>query len=192
MVLIGGPNGAGKTTLASTLLSTLGIEHFVNADNIARGMAEDVEAVAAQAGRTMLLQLRSLAAAHESFMFESTLASRTFAKFAADNRKQGYRFLLYYVWVPTADVSVRRVARRVESGGHNVPEVDIRRRHKRSAQNFFNLYMPIADGWIVIANPDNSPHRVVAAGALNRVHWISDEEYWNSFRAVGEGRSDQP
>ena len=140
----------------------------------------------------MLLQLRALTAARESFIFESTLASRTFAKFVADNRIQGYRFLLYYVWTRNPDVSVERVARRVKAGGHNVPEADIRRRHKRSAQNFFNLYQPLADGWLLFNNPDGAPHKIVAAGSQHQVHWVSDEEFWNHFRAAGQGRSDQP
>ena len=187
MVLIGGPNGAGKTTLASGLLPTLGLSQFVNADNIARGMTEDVEAVAVQAGRAMLLQLRSLVVQRESFAFESTLASRTFAKFVADGKEAGYRFLLYYVWVPTAEVSLHRVARRVRAGGHNVPPDDIRRRHARSAANFFSLYQPLADGWLVFENPEGAPHQVVAAGTGNRVHWVSNEELWNSLRSAGQG-----
>lgn len=186
MVLIGGPNGAGKTTLASRLLPTLGLNNFINADNIARGMSDDVETVAAKAGRSMLLHLRAVSAARESFAFESTLASRTFAKFIADSRMLGYRFLLYYVWVPSADHSVLRVAKRVLSGGHNVPETDIRRRHARSARNFFELYQPLADGWIVFENPDGKPHQVVAAGAGRRVHWVNDEEFWNNLRSAGQ------
>ena len=131
-------------------------------------------------------QLRALSAAGESFAFESTLASRAFARFIADNKALGYRFLLYYVWVPTADHAVRRVSKRVLSGGHNVPEADIRRRHARSARNLFELYQPLADGWIVFENPDGRPHQMVAAGSGLRVHWIGNEEFWNSLRSAGQ------
>jgi predicted ABC-type ATPase len=186
LVLIGGPNGAGKSTLAGSLLPTLGIEHFVNADDIARGMSDNAESVAISAGRAMIQQLRALQAARESFAFESTLASRSFAKFAADARGQGYRFLLYYVWVPSPEVSVRRVARRVEAGGHNVPEADIRRRYLRSVYNFLSLYSPIADGWIVFENPDSSAHRIVAVGGGRKVHWVSNEQAWNQLRTAGQ------
>ncbi len=40
VIMLGGPNGAAKTTAAATLLpQALGIREFVNADDIARGLA---------------------------------------------------------------------------------------------------------------------------------------------------------
>jgi len=40
VIVIGGPNGAGKTTAASRLLPiTLDLHEFLNADEIARGLA---------------------------------------------------------------------------------------------------------------------------------------------------------
>lgn len=186
VALIGGPNCAGKTTLARTLLPTLGLEHFVNADNIARGMSDDAESVALQAGRAMIGQMRWLVAARRSFAFESTLASRTLARFVANAKSSGFRFLLYYVWVPSADVSISRVASRVAAGGHNVPDEDVRRRHKRSASNFLKLYSPLADGWIVFENPDDLGHRIVAVGSREEIHWISNEEAWNQLQRTGQ------
>ena len=187
LVLIGGPNGAGKTTLSSALLPTLGVSHFVNADNIAQGMSGSPGTVSAKAGRAMLLQLRALSTSGEDFAFESTLASRSFARFVADTKKHGYRFLLYYIWVPTAEQAVARVRRRFQNGGHFVAEADVRRRHGRSARNFFDLYRPLADAWIVFENPDGQPHQVVAAGAGDEVEWVGDEELWNSLSLAGQG-----
>src|SRR5688572_6302437 len=81
LIVIAGPNGAGKSTAAPALLhGLLGIEHFVNADVIARGLsAFDPESVSIQAGRIMLQRLRDLASRGEDFAFETTLASRSFA-----------------------------------------------------------------------------------------------------------------
>ncbi len=40
LFILAGPNGAGKSTTARVLLpETLGIEQFVNADNIAAGLS---------------------------------------------------------------------------------------------------------------------------------------------------------
>ncbi len=77
LVVIAGPNGAGKSTAAPGLLETLlGIEDFVNADVIARGLsAYNPEGVAREAGRVMLERLRELAAEGRDFAFETTLAS---------------------------------------------------------------------------------------------------------------------
>src|SRR5215467_4550832 len=55
IVILAGPNGAGKSTAAPALLhGALGVDEFVNADVIARGLsAFDPERVALAAGRVM-------------------------------------------------------------------------------------------------------------------------------------------
>src|SRR6185369_6170172 len=81
VVVIGGPNGAGKSTLAPILLrDTYNLLEFVNADTISAGLsAFNAQAVAINVGRVMLARLRELAADKESFAFESTLATRSYA-----------------------------------------------------------------------------------------------------------------
>lgn len=83
VVIIAGPNGAGKSTAAPFLLKgALGVLEFVNADQIAVGLsAYAPENVSFEAGRIMLRRLHELARSGSSFAFESTLSSRTFAKF---------------------------------------------------------------------------------------------------------------
>lgn len=51
--VIGGPNGAGKSTAANRILPTsLGLRHFLNADEIARGISPfDPDSAAIAAGR---------------------------------------------------------------------------------------------------------------------------------------------
>lgn len=44
-LVFAGPNGAGKSTHADAILAALGIETFVNADYIARGLPEHSSAV---------------------------------------------------------------------------------------------------------------------------------------------------
>jgi predicted ABC-type ATPase len=101
----------------------------VNADVIARGLSGfSAEAVALDAGRMMLERLHELAAGQQSFAFETTLASRSFAPWIAKLKQSGYEFHLAYFWLPTADMAVARVTERVRAGGHAVPEGDIRRR----------------------------------------------------------------
>lgn len=58
-VIFAGPNGAGKSTHADAILAALGMETFVNADYIARGLSgRNTDAVAFEAGRIMLKRLR--------------------------------------------------------------------------------------------------------------------------------------
>ena len=74
VVILAGPNGAGKSTVAPRLLrDAFGVDEFVNADVIARGLsAFDPDRVAMAAGRIMLGRLHEpgytlFAAQHASF-----------------------------------------------------------------------------------------------------------------------------
>ncbi len=153
VVVFAGPNGAGKSTHADAILAALGIEIFVNADYIARGLSgRHTDAVAFEAGRIMLRRLRQLADSRADFAFESTLSSRTFAAFLGTLRQQGYAVAIYYFSLANAQLAVRRVKLRVLLGGHDVPTDVVRQRFGRSLGNFFALYIPLAEEWALFDN----------------------------------------
>jgi predicted ABC-type ATPase len=153
VIIFAGPNGAGKSTHADAILAALGIHTFVNADYIARGLSgRNAEAVAMMAGRIMLTRLKELAALNQDFAFESTLSSRSFAQFLRLLKAQGYQAAIYYFSLASTSLAVRRVKLRVAMGGHDVPADVIRRRFDRSLHNFFSLYTPLADRWVVFDN----------------------------------------
>ncbi len=156
LVVIGGSNGSGKSTTAPRLLrDTLRVNEFINADDIAAGLsAFRPERVALAAGRIMLGRVQELAGAKADFALESTLSSRSLAPRIEQMRTDGYVFHLIYLWLSGADLAVRRVAERVRKGGHHVPDDIVRRRYTRSLDNFFNLYRPIADSWLMLDNSD--------------------------------------
>ena len=153
VVIFAGPNGAGKSTHADAILAALGIETFMNADYIARGLSgRNTDVVAFEAGRIMLKRLRQLGEAGADFAFESTLSSRTFAPFIRNLKAQGYAVAIYYFSLTNAQLAIRRVKLRVALGGHDVPSDVIKRRFGRSISNFFTLYAPLADQWAVFDN----------------------------------------
>jgi len=153
--VFGGCNGSGKTTLANSFLSSEPNIEYVNADIIAAQLnSSDVEVVAIQASRIMLTRLNDLVASEVDFAFETTLAARSFAKFLRKCKNKGYQINLVYVWLKSVELATNRVARRVASGGHNIPEATIIRRYHRGRQNFIELYMPIADFWRVYDNSE--------------------------------------
>ena len=84
---------------------------------IARGLsAFDPESVAIAAGRVMLVRLRELAAQRVDFAFETTLASRSFAPWLRDLATSGYDIHMVFLWLPSAEFALARVAQRVRSG----------------------------------------------------------------------------
>jgi predicted ABC-type ATPase len=176
VIALAGPNGAGKSTTAERLLrGPLAVGEFVNADLIAQGLsglAPDRAAIAA--GRVMMTRLRQLAAQQTSFAFETTLASRTFAPWVKKLNHMGYQFHILFLWLPSPDVAVARVAERVRLGGHNVPESTVRRRYRAGIRNFLELYQPLAQSWKVADNSGVGPLRVIAAGSATVVNVIRD------------------
>jgi predicted ABC-type ATPase len=164
VVVIAGPNGAGKSTTAPKILrEALAVREFVNADTIAAGLSAFApETVAFAAGRAMLNRIKVLADGRTDFAFETTLASRSFAPWLHRLQDTGYLVHLIYLWLPSADLAVARVAERVRRGGHGVPEAVVRRRYSKSLVNFFNLYRPFADSWLMLDNSLHAPPYPIA------------------------------
>ena len=178
VVIFAGPNGAGKSTHADAILTALGIETFVNADYIARGLSgRNTDAVNFEAGRIMLKRLRQLADAGEDFAFESTLSSRTFAPFLRNLKAQDYSVAIYYFALTNAQLAVRRVKLRVALGGHHVPGDVVKRRFTRSLSNFFTLYAPIADEWTLLNNSNSMFAQPVATFSANQLT-VTEASAW--------------
>ena len=187
LVMLGGPNGAGKTTLSRALIEDAhGIGEFVNADTIAAGLsAFSPESAAFEAGRVMLKRIHDLGAENRSFAFESTLSSRSFAPLARKLKNQGYRIALYYVALPSAQLAVQRVQYRVGQGGHHIPAVDVTRRFYRSLRNLFELYLPIADEWVVFDNRKRLRPDIIAEHKFSRQK-IFRSSAWQSLQSLAQ------
>jgi len=159
IIIIAGPNGAGKTTFARDFLpmeaQTL---RFINADLIAAGLAPfNPEAAAFKAGRLMLEEIDESVIAGESFAFETTLSGLAYLKKITTWKAMGYQVKLWFLSLPNEDVAVSRVALRVAQGGHNIPEIVIRRRYKTGLANFRNRYCKIVDSWAFYDSYQNPP-----------------------------------
>jgi predicted ABC-type ATPase len=181
--VIAGPNGAGKSTSARTLLPAfLDCVEFVNADDIARGLsAFRPESVAFPAGRMMLKRLDELARQRVDFSFETTLSSRSFAPWLRQRQEEGFDVHILYLWLPSPDLAVARVAARVRAGGHGLGETEIRRRYWRGRDNFLKLFMPLANTWEVYDNSESEPH-LVAFGGQTETTTIIVSETWRQLR----------
>ena len=180
VVVLGGPNGAGKSTAAPRLLrGSLKVEEFVNADTLAQGLsAFRPQDVALEAGRITLKRLDDLESQRKSFAFESTLSSHTLAQRLTRLKEHSYTVHIIFLWLPTADLAVARVAERVRAGGHDVPADTVIRRFTRGRRNFFHLYRPLADTWrLYDASPIGGP-LLVATGGHETPTMIRDQRTW--------------
>lgn len=154
LYIIAGCNGAGKTTASYTVLpELLDCNEFVNADEIARGLSPfNPGEMAIEAGKLMIERMNQLIASTKTFAVETTLASRSYINLIQKVKEKGYRIVLVFFWLPSPDMAIERVAKRVAEGGHNIPYNTIIRRYWRGISNFFTLFIPEVDVWILYEN----------------------------------------
>ena len=163
LYIIAGCNGAGKTTASMVVLPEMVDCHeFVNADEIAKGLSPfKPEEVAIEAGRIMLQRIGYLLKNKVTFAIETTLATRSYRKLIADAKKIGYSVVLIFFWLPSPEFAEKRVAQRVQSGGHNIPKDVIHRRYWAGLENLFEIYSNIVDSWSLFENTEETKPIVV-------------------------------
>lgn len=89
---------------------------------------------------------------------------------------------LFFLWIPSPELAIARIKERVLDGGHNVPTQDVRRRFARGINNFFNLYDPLLDSWMLFDNSKAKP--VLIAKRRNGHREILDEELFILVKKV--------
>lgn len=162
-VIIAGPNGSGKSTCAELLLAP-GMT-FINADVIAQEISGEGSTTAdLQAGRILVRRLHELEDKRLDFAVETTLATRKLEERLLRLKESGYETHLIFLWLPSDDLAVERVAARVRAGGHDVPPETIRRRFASGLRLFFNVYQSVVDTWRLYDNSRIADPRLIAWG----------------------------
>lgn len=172
-LLVGG-NGAGKTTFYERFLARRKIP-LVNADNIARSVWPDAPekhsyeaALIAERERFRLLEER------QGFCFETVFSHPSKVDFVGAAKAAGFRIRLFYFHLEPASLNKARVASRVNSGGHNVPETKTEARIPRTLANLRQC-IGLADELYLVDNTSfDQPYLRVAVWEAG--HWRSCQE----------------
>jgi predicted ABC-type ATPase len=174
--LVVGPNGSGKSTYVRFVLAPLrpGVP-FVNADVLAAQRWPDPEEakqhaleasqMAAQAREQLLVQGRELIA--------ETVGSHPSKVDLVARAKQAGYYVHVHVMLTTQDQAVVRVRRRVEAGGHDLPETKIRDRCRRLWSHVAAV-VGIADIVEVFDDSGDGPRTValfIAGEQVGQAHW---------------------
>lgn len=169
--LFAGCNGAGKTTFARAYLTTPYFKtppRFLNTDEIARGLSPLApESVALKAGKLLLSEIDVCLSESKSFAIESTLSGHAQANILKQAASSGYRIEIFYLWIPSSAMAIKRIAQRVRKGGHPIPAKDVERRYSRSLRNFVQTYAPLANLWQVWNNIERPPVLTLSSERAN-------------------------
>jgi len=159
--IIAGPNGAGKTTFALQYLPEIAdCRNFINADLIAQGLSPlDSLAAEYEAGRLFLKEIYSNIEKRIDFAFETTLSGRSYINLLKRLRRESWRLVMFFLWIPDADFSKSRIRERVKHGGHNIPSETVYRRFPRVMYNLVKVYIPLCDK--VFCYDNSSPRPVL-------------------------------
>lgn len=129
--VVAGPNGAGKSTLYETVIGPVTRLEFVNADVIAAERWPQEPALRSyDAAAVATDRRRDLLARRRSFVTETVFSHGSKLDLLREAVTAGYLVTLHVVMVPV-ELAVARVANRMASGGHAVPEAKIRARYER-------------------------------------------------------------
>lgn len=105
----------------------------------------------------MLQEIAISVSRRENFAFETTLAGHVYLRHIENWRQAGYHVNLLFLTLPSVELAVARVAERVRQGGHDVPEVIIRRRFTAGLKNFERHYRNAVDAWAIYDNSGSEP-----------------------------------
>jgi predicted ABC-type ATPase len=141
--VLAGVNGAGKSSIIGATIRDKGGEYY-NPDEAARairtanpGLGQtEANAAAWEQGRTLLQ--RAIDSGLD-FTFETTLGGNTMPALLAEAAQRGIEVRVVFVGLDSAEAHIERVRHRVRTGGHDIPEADIRRRYRHSLINLVTL-----------------------------------------------------
>jgi|SRR5690349_22209223 predicted ABC-type ATPase len=130
--LVAGPNGAGKSTFIELTLAPLLVGSvLVNADEIAKQRwPHEPSAHAYEAARIAAEIREKLIELGRPFIAETVFSHASKLQLIDTAHAAGYPVVLHVLLIPE-ELAVRRVAYRVQAGGHPVPENKIRERYHR-------------------------------------------------------------
>ena len=134
----------------------------------------------------MLERINELLGKGESFAFETTLSTRSYANLVERAHANGYEVTLLFLALDSTELAINRVATRVREGGHNIPTDTVIRRFHNGLSNFFKIYMPIVDKWLLVNN-SLAEFEFIAKGIESEVT-IINERKWSQLNKKYHGK----
>lgn len=153
LIILAGPNGAGKSTFAENsdlqFITELGIESF-DYDLVYKKLYAEFQSI-------MTYQIEENLGSRAKEIFEErasqALADKTHFSFQTNYDKSytekwrvkfesaGFDTELYFLYVDSIELCIRRVEKRITEGGHSVPKNQIIERYKKGLANYDSTFL---------------------------------------------------
>ena len=164
--ILAGTNGAGKSSIGGAMIRAAGADYF-DPDEAAHAIRranphisiEEANGVAWHEGKRLLERAIT---ERGNFAFETTLGGATIAALLARAIAAGIEVHVWYVALASPELHLARIKRRVASGGHDIPERDVRRRYDASRQNLIALLPGLASLRVYDNSREGDPAKGVA------------------------------
>jgi predicted ABC-type ATPase len=177
LTIIAGANGCGKSTFTSRSSFVYNIP-LLDPDAIGKALQPTIlGASAVAAARHVLIAAQKHIRKRESFAVETTLSGQGYLRMMIDARARGFEVVLVYIGTGNVELNLARIRDRVLTGGHDVPEEDVRRRYTRSFENLPTAIQR-ADHTILFDNSSEEGYRLVAVLGAPVNQWFEPIPDW--------------
>ena len=78
-------------------------------------------------------------------------------------------------------MAIERVKLRVAGGGHNIPLDTIKRRYNNGIKNLINIFITLADKWVVIDNSHQEYFFIAENDAAKKIK-VYHEKLWGLIK----------
>jgi len=128
--------------------------------------------------RLLLEEIRRTGLRKVDFGFETTLSGKSYVHLFQELIDLDYALHLFFLWIPTIQIALKRIRERVSRGGHGIPEAVARRRFHRGVHNLFSLYALLLTSWTILDNSDAQPKLIAYEEEGRRI--VVDEKQFSS------------
>ena len=156
LIVIAGPNGSGKSTLIKQFIEYFNLfdYEYINSDIYARNLFSNIQdekekylkAFEIEKGKkeTALKESRN-------FIMETVNSSDKNFDFYKRCKESDYKITVIFIATDSPEINIKRVAKRVDEGGHDVPQDKIISRYYKSIGNAKPLFA-FADEVLIFDN----------------------------------------
>jgi predicted ABC-type ATPase len=106
------------------------------------------------------------------------LSGVTYFDFVKLAKLEGYKIILFFIWLEGFELAKSRVAERVRKGGHNIAGDIIERRYKKGIENF-SKFASEANDWYVYDN--SGTEYLLIARSIGKIEEIINFETFNKI-----------